>query len=1231
MLAVDVGGTFTDVVSVLEGRIEVTKVPSSRTDPAAPVVEGIRRLGAEGHALFNHASTMGLNAVITRTLPKVGFLTTEGHRDILDRGTVWRELAHEVLGAGIPVSISSETSPLAKEYARASTTVVDVLMKLISARYARRLAEDLGAAGFVGDFNFADCAAMLLPWDEALEKPFRIVFAGPAAGTAASTRLGEAMGDDNLVCCDVGGTSTDISLVVAGRPFVNNTFELEHDLVINALSTEISSVGAGGGSIVTISHSGDVVVGPASAGAEPGPACYGRGGTQPTVTDACLLMGLLDPNDFAGGDLRLDPELSLRAFESLDTNLRMTQRISFAYRIAVANIAEEVTNVAIRHGVDPRDFSLVAFGAAGPMLLPAALDMLHVRRVIVPPHPGLFSALGLLSSDLVYYDSRSAYVTLDSDSAGLVREVFKDMERGLRERSGVGDREGVTVRRSFDGRLHGQTWETPFVEVPPGPIDAGTIPALVERFHESYERRYGNRFPQVEVERVSYRVELVVLSDKIVFGAREGGTGPAPVPCGAAEILHLSDQPLPGARVRPRRACRRCPHRGPGTGPRGPVDHLCVSGAARRGRPLRGTGHRGDSMSGVIPARATPIRELSEHEFLERYRCDRFTATVLASRFGYVVEHVSGRLLTAAFSPILRDFYDFAATISSPPDHGSHTPAMSATILLFTGTMADAVRNTVDEYGVARLEPGDVIVSNDPYRNGTHVNDMLFVRPVFHDGRLACFVNIKAHQLDMGGVVPGGFSVNKRNVYENGLVLSPRALFHADRPVQETWTLIFDNVRFGEMLAPDMLTIAAELARGERLLRETIERYGLDAVHGAMTYVCDASAERMTAGLAAMPDGVWSGEDIVDCDAEADDEEYRVRVTVSKRGDRAEVDFSGTSRQARTCINATPLDVKTVVGIALKYLFDPQGCFTSGTWRPIDVVLPEGTVISALPPDGAVLAYWEQSNAMLSALLRALAPAVGEAAIAGDRGGAELHNASGVRPDGTQWISAAQVGGEIGPFGANRFGDGDSQMISYLANGIAPAVEAIESESPVMVLRHEIVPDSRGPGTHRGGASLLRDSLWLTPARHQVMALRYKRAPGFGVCGGVDGRTGGVWIWDPGKAQSHEGATPVGGVLDPGTNAPGRAGLYHYPYRVPHWDTPADGLLRYINNAGGGWGDPFERDPELVKRDVRDGYVTIAGAAADYGVVVVGDPDTDPEGIVVDNDATGRLRTARSH
>ncbi len=626
MLGVDIGGTFTDVVAVRDGRITVTKVPSEPVDPARPVVEGARRLGVEGSAVFNHASTAGLNAVITRRLPKVAFLTTAGFRDILVKGRLWRpldaqtdaswrrpfgdsarplvprylrrgvgeriltdgrvmtpldeddarrqlavlercavqgvaicllnsyvnrsheerlrELTLEVLGLDVPVSISAETSPLAKEYARASTTVIDVMMKLMFSGYAGELDEQLRALGFTGELNFADCAATLIPWRDALKQPFRIVVAGPAAGTTSGARLGEALGEGNLVCCDVGGTSTDVSLVQDGRPFVNDTFSLEDDLIINALSTEISSVGAGGGSIVSISPAGDVLVGPASAGADPGPACYGRGGEAPTITDACLLTGILDPDGFAGGEMRLDEERARNAFASLETPLSLHERVAYAYRIAVHNIAEEVTNVAIRHGVDLRDFTLLAYGAAGPMLLPAALEQLHVRRVVIPPHPGLFSALGLLSTDLVYYDSQSAYMVLTPEAAPRISELFDTMEHKLRSRVAA-DSDGVALRRSFDGRLLGQSWETPLVEVPEGPITEATVLQMIGRFHDEYERRYGNRFPGVPVQGVTYRVQLVVPVDKLSYDRLESeAAGADPRPTRTLKLSYLEAEPF---------------------------------------------------------------------------------------------------------------------------------------------------------------------------------------------------------------------------------------------------------------------------------------------------------------------------------------------------------------------------------------------------------------------------------------------------------------------------------------------------------------------------------------------------------------------------------------------------------------------------------------------------------------------------------------------------------------
>ncbi|OUS91377.1 hydantoinase B/oxoprolinase family protein [Rhodococcus sp. NCIMB 12038] len=639
---------------------------------------------------------------------------------------------------------------------------------------------------------------------------------------------------------------------------------------------------------------------------------------------------------------------------------------------------------------------------------------------------------------------------------------------------------------------------------------------------------------------------------------------------------------------------------------------------------------------GLAPTRTT-IRDLDESEFAERYGCDRYTATVLANRFDYLVEHMSIRLLTGAFSPVLRDFYDLACTISAPRELDYAVPACSNGIVLMAGTTIDAVANVVEEFGPTNLSPGDVLIANDPSRTGNHNNDLLFTRPVFADGEIVGFVNLNAHQLDMGGTIPGGFSATKQNVYENGLVLSPRLLVRQGELVPESWNLIFDNVRMADVLYPDMRTICASLELGESLVLDAIDRYGVAAVHGTMRYVCDMGAERIANSLSVLPDGDWSATETIDCDGVDDTEEYRIEVALCKRGERLELDFSGTSRQARTSINATAWDTKTAVGVALRYLFDPEGRFNSGLYRNVDIVLPEGTLLSALPPDGCVFMYFEQSQAVLSTVLRAMSGVVGDAALAGDRGSADLHTAFGVYPDGAPWVSALQCGGEIGPLGANQYGDADSQCMSYMANGVAPAIEEIEKSSPVVVLRHEPRADSAGPGHFRGGASILRDSLWLEPATHSLTELRYKSRPGFGVRGASEGAGGGVWMYPPAPegvvtvppTKTFDTATVWAGVVDPTSHAPVHEGEYVYPFQPGANVTVAKSVVRYLTNAGGGWGDPFTRDAQKVLVDVRDEYVSTEGAARDYGVVVVGDPVSDPEGLRIDEDATQALRAAR--
>jgi N-methylhydantoinase A len=380
-----------------------------------------------------------------------------------------------------------------------------------------------------------------------MEQPFEIVFAGPAAGTVASAHFGKLIDRGDLLCVDIGGTSCDISMVSKGEPYVNTTFLLEHDLIVNALSNEVESIGAGGGSLVTISPSGEVLVGPGSAGADPGPACYGKGGTQPATTDTLILMGIIDPKTFAGGRMSLDPSKSQEAFENLDTTLSLHNRVNYAFNIGINNVAEGITNIAIKHGIDPRDYSLVAFGAAGPMLLPACMDLVHAREVIVPPHPGLFSALGLVSSDQVYGDSRSSYVMLGAEAAESINKIYSQMEEKLRERFDD-SAHNVQFVRSMDARLAGQTWETPFVSVPSGEITEDKVTEMIETFHQVYESRAGNRFDGLPVQAVTYRVEAVIKVDKVDYPVLEKGDGAVLAPDSTFELRYLTDEPVTAGR-----------------------------------------------------------------------------------------------------------------------------------------------------------------------------------------------------------------------------------------------------------------------------------------------------------------------------------------------------------------------------------------------------------------------------------------------------------------------------------------------------------------------------------------------------------------------------------------------------------------------------------------------------------------------------------------------------------
>lgn len=634
------------------------------------------------------------------------------------------------------------------------------------------------------------------------------------------------------------------------------------------------------------------------------------------------------------------------------------------------------------------------------------------------------------------------------------------------------------------------------------------------------------------------------------------------------------------------------------------------------------------------------LRDLTDERFAELYDCDRFTATVLSNRLRYAVQHVAAGLLARAFSPIIALCYDFAVSVCAPPSQGYSMVAVTNGLTVFIGTMPDGVRVAVEEYGVDRLVPGDLLMCNDPIRMGNHPNDICFIRPVFRDGEIVGFMVLRAHHVDVGGIVPGGFSGAKRNTYENGLVITPRLLYHAGEPVRETFSLFFDNARLGEIQLPDLKTINACCELGEELLGETVERYGREAYLGALRYACDASAESMRTALERLPDGDYRGQDSVDADAVDADEEYVVDLLLRKRGGRVEADFSGSSRQARTSINAGPTDAKCAVGVGLKMLIDPSSEFTSGTFRNLDLVLPPGTIASALPPDGPIFNYPDVQAVVMGAILRALGKALGEDALGGDYGTTSVHNGYGTRADGSPWVCGAMCGGENGPWGGTKAGDGDGFTCTYLLNIMAPSSESLEHSFPVMILRREYAPDSAGAGFNRGGAAVLRDVMWLDPTDHTTMPLHFRRPSGVGVLGGGEGALGGVWIFGEdgrptegaemlianGPTDVYRQARPVAGTMDRDSHAPDEDGEFFYYCARDTWSTAPGATWRYLTNGGGGWGDPLRRDPERVMRDVRDGYLSVAAAADQYGVAIVGDPHREPERLRIDRAATEALR-----
>jgi N-methylhydantoinase A len=453
------------------------------------------------------------------------------------------------------VTPSCKVSLQFREYFRASTAVINAVIMPIVAGYLARLEGELKSRGFALDLYLMQSSGGLMKSAMAKERPAYIVESGPAAGTIATSYVTKLLGFENAISFDMGGTTAKVGLIEGSVPRIASSYEVGAvaSAEIGGLTrgsgyplrtpvVDLVEIGAGGGSIAWVDSGGALRVGPRSAGADPGPACYPNGGKEPTVTDANLLLARLDPGNFLGGEMKLNPESARRAIKERCGDLLGQDPIETAngiIEIANESMLRALRLASVERGYDPREFVLTAFGGAGPMHANALAKELNIPKVLVPPSPGLFSALGLLVTDLKH-DYIQTYISnlseVDMEKAESIFWKFEKQARSTLKKEGMADRQ-VTLARFMDVRYIGQSYELT-VRAPVGSVSDASLSSVRKGFHAAHERAYGHSAPEQPVEVVNLRVTGIGTTHKpSIAEVPKGGREPLGALRGSRDVL----------------------------------------------------------------------------------------------------------------------------------------------------------------------------------------------------------------------------------------------------------------------------------------------------------------------------------------------------------------------------------------------------------------------------------------------------------------------------------------------------------------------------------------------------------------------------------------------------------------------------------------------------------------------------------------------------------------------
>ncbi|TYR34360.1 methylhydantoinase [Mesorhizobium microcysteis] len=1170
---------FRDVIEIgFEQRYDIYDLFLTFPDPLVSRsrrIEIVERIGADGGVIkpLDEASVLkAVKKLVADKVEAIAVCLMHSYRNPQHERRV-RDIIKQH-HPEISVSISSEVVAEISEYQRFVTTCANAYVQPLMDRYLGRFERELHARGFRGALRLMHSAGGLVSLDEAREFPIRLLESGPAGGALATAWFGKTAGKDNVIAFDMGGTTAKACMIEDGMAHIASYLEAGRvrrfkngsGLPIKSPVVDMIEIGAGGGSIAAIDEVGLLQVGPHSAGAAPGPACYGQGGDKPTVTDASVALGYYDPSFFLGGRMTLDLDAAETALKTIAGPLNVTtvEAAWGIHQVVGENMASAARIHLVEKGKDPRGYSMIGFGGAGPAFAARVARILGVSEVIIPQASGAASAFGFLTAPLSFDMVRSHPLELSPDlDAEALNAAFGALaDEGVAKLVAAGgDASDAKIERTADMRLVGQVHEIN-VPIPEGRLDASAYGAIRKAFEDVYAARYTLVPGGADLEILSFRVRVSGATPKLSINQ-------ADLPQGGENALkghrkaYFGDGFVDAAIYDRYRLTQGVTVKGPAiieeresTTVVPPGDTLTVDEAGNLRIAISVTGKGMDLFS----------PQMTKAQAVEKIESDPISLEIMWSRLVTVSEEMWHTVCRTAYSLIISESQDFGCSIL---DATGETLAHSSRVMpVFNLTLPMVVKAALERYPVDTLEPGDVLVSNDPWLCAGHLFDIAVITPVFHQGKVVAVMGTVGHVGDIGGTRNG---MKATEVYEEGLQIPPMKLIRAGVENEDLFRIMAENIRDSQQVLGDVRSLIAANETGGRRLSSFMEEYGLPDLTALAEVIQSRSEKAMREAIRALPDGVYTSTTTYNPLGTP----MTVPVKVTIADDEIELDFEGAPPEVPLGgINCTLSYTTAHSTYPLKCMLTPNVRGNAGCYRPFKVKAPKGSVLNCNKPAPVSLrtrtGWYTSPN-----IFRALSEAAPDRVVA-HTGLPSLMTVYGKTPDGKVFYDHLLSGGGQGGSIAK---DGKSSVL-WPTSAATSSIELLESRSPVVVLEKGFVTDSGGAGEYRGG---LGARIRIAKRNDDGMPLTVFVSPE-GVNAPIEGLFGGqTGLLAHGCMRDANGEV----VEDVGSG-----GLVVVDR--------ADRVVELQLGGGAGYGDPLKRPVESVEDDLREERISAETAEKVY-------------------------------